>query len=120
MGENIYEESYCKHYISVRSDGGIIGTWSDGPHPEKDVTGAICINERGGYQFCFPDYKEENPIIFEPYHMIPLYRWNGGRVVKRTEAEIESERRLRPSPSPSKLDQLRADVDFLLAIGGVL
>lgn len=40
---------YNKHYIKTDSRGRILDRWSDGSHPEKDATVAICINEQGGY-----------------------------------------------------------------------
>ncbi|MCH5203851.1 MAG: hypothetical protein J1F03_03830 [Oscillospiraceae bacterium] len=80
-----------KHYITTRSDGAIIDTWSDGPHLEKDITDAICINNQGGYQFRLYPGGEENPNIYS-IDSVPLYKWDGERVVRRTDEEIETER----------------------------
>ncbi|MCH5203142.1 MAG: hypothetical protein J1F03_00255 [Oscillospiraceae bacterium] len=86
--ENLF---YNHHYIKIRSDGVIINGWSDGTIPEKDTSNAICINDRGGYQFrLFPD-GEENPPI-RALDGIPLYKWDGKRVVRRTDEEIEADR----------------------------
>ena len=50
------DEYYNKHYIKPDSSNRIIGCWSDGPHPDRDTTDAICISDKGGYQFRFtPD-----------------------------------------------------------------
>lgn len=85
------EEIYNRHYITTREDGVITATWSDGPQPDRDTTYAVCINERGGYQFrMFPD-GEENPAIYDT-DGIPLYKWDGERVLRRTEEEINVER----------------------------
>ena len=51
---------------------------------------------------------------------IPRYRWDGTQAVERTEEELEADRAARPAPEPTEQEQLRADVDFLLAMGGVL
>ena len=119
---------YNKHYIAVRPDGAITDAWSDGPHPEKDTTNAVCINEQGGYQlrFClyYPNLNchiqtEENPPIYT-MDGIPLYRWDGSHVITRRDKEIEADRAAIPAPPPSPQEQLRADVDFLLAMGDLL
>ena len=51
---------------------------------------------------------------------IPRYRWDGTQAALRTEEELEADRAARPAPEPTEQEQLRADVDFLLAMGGVL
>ena len=48
------------------------------------------------------------------------YKWDGSAAVLRTEEELEADRAARPEPEPTEQEQLRADVDFLLAMGGVL
>lgn len=115
------EEVYNKHYISAREDGVIVSGWSDGPHPKKDTTGAVCINEQGGYQFqLILDGKqtEENPNMYT-MDGIPLYKWDGEQIVRRTEEEIAIDRAAIPEPPPSTQEQLRADVDFIAAMTGV-
>lgn len=114
----MYEESYNRHYIALREDSAIIDGWSDGPHQEKDTANAICINEKGGYQFRIYPSGEENPPIYD-MDGIPLYKWDGSKVVPRTEAEIEADRAAIPAPPPSPLEQLRADVDFIAIMQGV-
>lgn len=84
------EEFFNRHYIIIRSDGAITDAWSDGPHPEKNITNAICINERGGYQFRLHPGGEENPPIYDKDD-IPLYKWDGSQVIQRTEEEIKME-----------------------------
>ena len=115
----MYEEFYNKHYITVHSDGAIIDAWSDGPNPEKDISNAVCINEHGGYQFRLYPGGEENPPIYT-MEGIPLYKWDGSQVISRTEAEIEADRAAIPAPPPSAQEQLRADVDFIAAMTGVM
>ena len=82
---------YSKHYVTTDGQGRIIDGWSDGPRPDRDTTNAICINEQGGYQFrLFPD-GEENPPLYT-MDGIPLYRWDGKRVMARTDGEIAADR----------------------------
>lgn len=117
----MYEEYYNKHFITIRSDGAIVDTWSNGPCPQKNTDNAICINEQGGYQFRLiinGELTEENPPLFT-MDGIPLYKWNGNRVTARTEEEIEADRAAIPAPPPSPLERLRADVDFIAIMQGV-
>ena len=51
---------------------------------------------------------------------IPRYRWDGTQAALRTEEDMEADRAALPEPEPTEQEQLRADVDFLLAMGGVL
>lgn len=112
------EEFYNRYYITTRYDDAITNGWSDGPHPEMDLTNAICINDKGAYQFrLYPD-GEENPSLFD-MNFIPLYKYVNGEVIRRTEEEIEAERVMIPEPPPSAQEQLRADVDYLAVINGI-
>ena len=83
-------EMYYKHYIRVDFRGCIVDCFSDAFHqPTED---AICINERGGYQFRLFLNGEENPALWDWDGMIPLYKRDNGRVIARTAEEIESDR----------------------------
>ncbi len=98
-----------RHYIAIDAQGRITSGWSDGPQRDRDTTGAVCINEAGG---------EENPPLYTE-DGIPLYRWDGERVVRRSEEEVQADRAALPAPAPSEQERLRADVDFLAAMQGV-
>lgn len=128
-------DTYNKHYILADEQGRITSGWSDGPHPEQDTAGAICINEEGGYQFRLlvtheeqnsdgtglnirTETTEENPPLWT-MDGIPLYKLVGDFVVPRTEEEIAADRAAIPEPPPTAQEQLRADVDFLAAMQGV-
>ena len=103
------DEYYNKHYIKPDSSNRIIGCWSDGPHPDRYTTDAICISDKGGYQFrLFPD-GEENPSLYDA-DGIPLYKWDGQAVVKRTAEEIAADRAAIPAPPPSEMELLRQEV----------
>lgn len=107
-----------KHYITIDAQGRITSGWSTGPHPDRDTTGAVCISEAGGYQFWLTPDGEENPALYTE-DGIPLYRWDGERVVRRSEEEVQADRAALPAPAPSEQERLRADVDFLAAMQGV-
>ena len=107
-----------RHYIAIDAQGRITSGWSDGPQRDRDTTGAVCINEAGGYQFRLHPGGEENPALHTE-DGIPLYRWDGGRVVRRSEEEVQADRTAIPPPPPSEQERLRADVDFLAAMQGV-
>ena len=103
------DEYYNKHYIKPDSSNRIIGCWSDGPHPDRDTTDAICISDKGGYQFrLFPD-GEENPSLYDA-DGIPLYKWDGQAVKPRTAEEIAADRAAIPAPPPSEMELLRQEV----------
>lgn len=109
---------YNKHYVEIDERDSIVNGWSDGPCPEHDTKCAICINDKGGYQFrLFPD-GEENPSLYT-YDFIPLYKWENNQVVRRTEEELAADRAAIPAPPPTMQEQLRADVDFLAVLQGV-
>lgn len=112
------DEFYNRHYITTDAQGCIVSGWSDGPHPDRDTTNAICINNQGGYQFRLFPSGEENPPLYT-MDGIPLYRWDGESVQERTEDDIAADRAAIPAPPPSAQEQLRADVDFIAALQGV-
>ena len=117
-GEADFEPVYNRHYIAADTRGRILDGWSDGPHPDRNTAGAVCISAEGGYQFRLFPGGEENPPL-RAMDGIPLYRWDGEAVQARTEEEIAADRAEIPEPAPSPQEQLRADVDFLAAMQGV-
>ena len=107
------EELYHKHYIRLDDQGRVIKVWSDGPRPDEDTAGAICINNRGGYQFRLAPDGEENPPIMEG--RIPLYQWDGQRVVRRSDEEVEADRQrflAERTAKPSASERLEAQVTY--------
>lgn len=101
--------TYCRHYIISDARGLIADGWSDGPHPERDTSEAICINEQGDYQFRLFSDGEENPMLYT-MDGIPLYRWDGEQVIPRAGEEIEADRAAipAPEPTPSLADRMHA------------
>lgn len=104
-------EMYNKHYVLLDTFNRVVKGWSDGIDPERDTTNAICINEKGSYQFRI-NGGEENPPLFDFEYMIPLYKYEGGTVIKRTVAEIEADRQIAMQPTEA---EVRAQRDKLLA-----
>lgn len=109
---------YNKHYITTNTRGLIVDGWSNGPHPEKNIIGAICINEHGGYQFRLSPDGEENPPLYT-MDGIPLYKYVNGEIIARTDTEIAADRAALSEPPPTAQEQLRADIDFIAAMQGV-
>ena len=92
---------YNKHYIAVDDHGRIVDGFSDAfRNPSKKD---ICINEQGTYQFRLFPGGEENPALHEWQHMIPLYKYEGGDVIRRTLEEIAEDiaSLVIPEPAPS-------------------
>ena len=105
------DEIYNKHYITVDEQGRITDGWSDGPHPEKDTTGAVLLTDQGGYQFrLFPDGKEK-PALMSMYG-VPLYEWDGTAVISRSKAAFDTDTEQAMLPTESDVRSLR---DHLLA-----
>ena len=77
---------------------------------------AICINQQGGYQFRLFPNGEENPCLFDWEDMIPLYKYEDGGVLHRTEEEIEAERAILSLPTAEEIrtqrDKLLAETDW--------
>ena len=97
-------EFYNKHYIIIDTDNYVISGWSDGPHSERDISNAICINEQGGYQFrLFPD-GQENPPLYTA-EGVPLYKYQNGQIIERTEEEIKKD--FLPNLIASKEQEIR-------------
>ena len=101
-------EYYNHHYIAIDNQNRITDGWSDGPQYGRDISGAICINEQGGYQFRLVPGGEENPALFD-MDGIPLYRWDGQAVQRRTDAEIAADRAAIPAP-PTKEELREAQI----------
>ena len=112
-------EFYNIHYIATDTQNRITDGWSDGPCRDRDTAGAVCINEQGGYQFRLFPGGEENPLLYT-MDGIPMYRWDGEKVVARSEDEMAEDRASIPAPPPGEAEQLRADIDFLAALQGVM
>ena len=111
-------EYYNKHFITTDAEGRVTDGWSEGPNPGRDISGAVLLTDQGGYQFRLTPGGEENPPLYTE-DGIPLYRWDGERVVRRSEEEVQADRAAIPVPAPSEQERLRADVDFLAAMQGV-
>lgn len=114
-------EFFNRCYLKTREDGAIVDAWSDGPLRDKPTEGAVCFNDKGGYQLRLivdGELTEENPPL-RTMDGIPLYKWDGEAICRRTENEIQEDRAKIPPPPPSPLEQLRADVDFIAVMQGV-
>lgn len=102
---------YHKHYITVDGQGRITDGFSDAFRSPTETD--ICINERGGYQFRLGGDRTENPMLCEK-HGIPLYKYEGGKVIMRSMEEIDADISALPQPeeTPSQLDLVEAQVFY--------
>lgn len=107
-------ENYNRHYITTDAQGRITDGWSDGPHPNRDTSGAICINDQGGYQFRLWPGGEENPSLFAE-DGIPLYKWDSSKVMPRTEEELAVDRL--PLLKTAKLTELSTACNAAITAG---
>lgn len=112
------DEYYNKHYIRCDADNRIIDGFSDAfRSPTED---AICINDKGGYQFRLFPNGEENPALYDFETMIPLYKYEDGKVVPRTDEEMQAERDAFHAERDrqnrlAELHQLLRDTDYIAA-----
>ena len=85
----------------------------------QDATGWILIDEGYGDKY---HHAQGNYLPGPTTDMdgIPLYLWDGAQVIRRTDKEIEADRASLPTPGPTREEQMRADIDFLAALGGVM
>ena len=113
-----FETPKSKVYIQTDNEGRILRC-EGGYTTPSDLTDWTEIDEGIGdkYNLCQSHYFADGLHTMDG---IPRYHWDGTKVVLRTEEELEADRSARPAPEPTEQEQLRADVDFLLAMGGVL
>ena len=93
---------FNNHYIRIGEDSLITHGFSDAF--EQPEFGDILINEQGGRHFEL--FGEINPPLSTD-DGIPLYKWNGKAVQKRTETEIDGDRAKIPSPPLDSLTILQ-------------
>ena len=109
------DEMYNKHYILVNSSGCVVDGFSDAfRQPTED---AICINERGGYQFRLIHDGEENPALFDALYNVSLYKWNGEKVEPRAADELgadfeKEQERMAEAEARNKRDKLLTETDW--------
>ena len=113
-----FETPKSKVYIQTDNQNRILRC-EGGYTTPADLTGWVKIDEGIGdkYNLCQSHYFDGGLYTMDG---ISRYRWDGSAAVLRTEEDLEADRAAWPEPEPNEQEQLRADVDFLLAMGGVL
>ena len=96
-----------KHYIRTSDFGHIIQGWSDGPQPSMTTGGAIRLTDQGSYQFRLHPGGEENPSLFNGLG-VPLYKWDGRQVIRRTQSELDADAPSPEIPRPTLEERLAA------------
>lgn len=51
---------------------------------------------------------------FREEHGVPVYKLVGKTITARTQAEIDADIAALPSPEPTELERLRADIDYIM------
>ena len=104
MNENMM--FFNKHYIRTDNQSRITTGFSDAFQQSEPTD--ILINDQGGYQFRLFPNGEENPPLTDEMG-IPLFKWDSGHVVERTEAEIQADRDALPVFEPVIPIEVRLD-----------
>lgn len=102
------EEICNKHYITIDCNNKIIDGFSNAF--KNPLNTDICINNEGRYQFRLSIDGLENPPLFNEYN-IPIYKWSGKEVVKRTDEEIQLDIKSFPRPEPSIEEKLQQKLE---------
>lgn len=100
---------YNKHYITVDALGRITDGFSDAFRMPTDTD--ICINALGGYQFRLYAGGTENPRLHDSC-MIPLYKYEGGEILARSNDEIEADIAALPEPEPTEDEKRDAQIFY--------
>ena len=116
---------FQRYYIRIREDGAIplMQAWSSAFDPPPRLEGLsddILINDRGeGTQFRLEPGGEENPWqSMWDENGIPLFKWNGKKIIQRTKAEIQADRDAIPQPEPvipieKQLEEVKERMDII-------
>lgn len=116
--KDLAEEVYHKHYVTVDERGLIVNGFSDAFREPSDTD--ICINEHGGYHFTlFPD-GEVNPPLYDYDFMIPLYKYEADKAIRRPQEEIDADIAALPVPehiptAEERISNLESENAFLKA-----
>ena len=98
-----FEEHFNRHYIRTDERNRIVRGFSDAFKSPLETD--ILIEPEGGHQFRLFPGGEENPPLFN-MEGIPLYRWDGGKVLSRSESEIDVDlKTLSEATQPPSLEE---------------
>ena len=101
-----------RHYIMVDEHNRIIDGWSSGEKPGIGPTqGCILLTDDGDLEF---------PYALLQIDGIYQYKYENNQVIKRTTEEKEADRPKEVDPEPSEMERLRADVDYILIMEGLV
>ena len=95
-------ETKSKVYIQTDADGRILRC-EGGYTTPADLTGWLEIDEGNGdrYNLCQSHYFDGGMYTMDG---IPRYRWDGSKVILRTDDELEADRAELPNPEPTNLE----------------
>ena len=110
-----------RHYIKVDEKNRVTDGWSSGEHPGLGPgEGDTLLTDQGGVAFVL--LGVEHPALFtDDKDKIPLYAYENGAARYRTVTEIDGDRPgPAPEPEPTEMERLRADVDYIMVMEGLL
>lgn len=110
------DETTSRVYV-LADDQGRITRCEGGYTTPADLTGWVQIDEGTGDRFnlCQSHYFQGGLYTEDG---IPRYKIQDGQPVERAEAEIAADREAIVQPV-TPMEQMRADIDFLAAMGGI-
>jgi len=101
--EDTMKETY-KHFIRTDAQNRVIKSFSTAF--EQPLPSDILINTEGGRHFEIDD--EVNPSLYNE-KWIPLFKYEAGKIVKRTDQEIQVDIDALPPAPPTLVESLQAE-----------
>lgn len=102
-----------RHYILTDEQSRVTDGWSSGERPGIGPTqGCILLTDEGDEIFPYYPLRTEDGLL--------RYKYVDSEVVLRTNEEIDEDRPKPVEPEPSEMEKLRADVDYILIMEGLV
>ena len=98
-----------KHYIRIDEQSRIVWWFSDAF--EMPLDNDIYVGE-GGMLFQL-DGLPENTYLRDVKTDIPLYKWDGINIIRRTQGEIDLDIAAIPSPPPTEVEMIMESNEIL-------
>ena len=73
-----------------------------------------CFDDDGSRELEEGQYRGEIEAPAYETHSIPLWKYENGICVRRTQEEIAADIAELPIPEPTEYDRLRADIDYIM------
>ena len=73
-----------------------------------------CFDDDGSRELEEGQYRGEIESPAYETHSIPLWKYENGICVRRTQEEIDADIAALPKPEPTEYERLRADIDYIM------